>query len=399
LVINRFNYLITQLLHSTPPMTMTNKLSTSNTGTKTWRDLLFILLVGACLGLLGGLVNKPSNSLIGAAVLLSLFGAYNKVLDSNRRLMSGLVAGGITGAVVGEIAFLLGGIPESVGQAALFGLVRGMLLGAVVGFITRARPDEGDSPSVALFLVFGSIVVGAFLGAGVGLVTGFTIGLVSISRWGIILALALGVVVGGYLGSYFQNRQSILSGAVIFGLLAAAGALFQGTMAGLVMGMLAGALTPMLVVAVIGFFGGLTSRGLRAGAEEAIEAPAEMIQQGAVPFLAPAMLVGIIVGVAAAGEGAMIALAVTLAIIGMLMGVIIEIEQQQVNRLTIGRLIEMIMLGSDRWPIVEMVMKLAGVNRRTAVSGAIVGLVLGVLGASIGLLIGWQLSQLLSTLW
>ncbi len=376
---------------------MTDRVSRNNNST-TWRNLLFVLLVGICLGILGGLVNKLAGALVGAAVLLALFGAYNNVFDNNRRLMSGLVAGGITGAVVGEIAFLLGGIPENIWQAALFGMVRGMLLGAVVGLITRARPDEGDSASVALFLVFGSMVVGAVLGAGVGLVTGLTIALISTGWWGSILALLLGLVVGGYLGSYFQTRQTVISSAIIFGLLALAGTLFQGILAGLVMGMLAGALTPMLVVAAIGFFGGLTSRGLQAGAVEAIEAPAEMIQQGAVPFLAPAILVGIIVGVAAAGEGAMIALAVTLAIIGMLLGVIIEIEQRQVNRLTIGRLIEMIMLGSDRWPIVEMVMRLSGKNRRTAVTGAVMGLILGVLGAAIGFLVGWQLMQMLAML-
>ncbi len=378
-------------------MTMSDKISSSS-NSNTWRDLLFILVVGICLGILGGLVGKQTGTLMGTAVLLTLFGAYNQVLDNNRRLMSGLVAGGVAGAIVGQIAFLLGGIPENLLQAAMFGMGRGMLLGAVVGFITRARPDEGDSASVALFLVFGSIVVGALLGAGVGLVTGLTMALVSTGWWGAVLALGLGLVVGGYLGSYFQTRQAIVSGALIFGLLALAGALFQGIMAGLVIGVLGGALTPMLVVAAIGFFGGLTSRGLRAGVEEAIEAPAEMIQQGAVSFLAPAILVGIIVGVAAAGEGAMIALAVTLAIIGLLLGVIIEIEQRQVNRLTIGRLIEMIMLGSDRWPVVEMVTKLSGENWRTAVSGAMIGLVLGVLGAAIGLLIGWQLMQLFNTL-
>lgn len=379
-------------------MTMTNKVSSSNTGSKTWQDLFFILLVGICLGILGGLVDKLAGTLLGAAVLLSLFGAYNNVLDNNRRLMNGLVVGGISGAVVGEIAFLLGGIPESIGQAALFGLVRGMLLGAVIGFITRARPDEGDPASVASFLVFGSIVVGAFLGAGVGVVTGLTIGIIGIEGWGIIVALVLGVIVGGYLGSYFQTRQAVISGAVIFGMLALAAAFFQGVLAGLVIGMLAGALTPMLVVSVIGFLGGLTSRGVRAGMEEAVEAPEEMIQQGAVSFLAPAILVGIIVGVAAAGEGAMIALAMTLALIGMLLGVIIDIEQQQVNRLTLRRLIEMVMLGSDRWPIVEMVERLTGAHRRTAVTGALIGLILGVLGTAIGLLIGWQLAQYLHTL-
>ncbi|NJN54803.1 MAG: hypothetical protein HC804_08670, partial [Anaerolineae bacterium] len=76
-------------------MTMTNKVSTSSTGSKTWRDLLFILLVGVSLGILGGLVNKQAGTLLGAAFLLSLFGAYNNVFDNNRRLMNGLIAGGL----------------------------------------------------------------------------------------------------------------------------------------------------------------------------------------------------------------------------------------------------------------------------------------------------------------
>jgi hypothetical protein len=307
-------------------------------------------------------------------------------------MMSGLIAGGIAGIVVGEAGYLLGGIPESVGQAALFGLVRGMLLGAIAGLLTRARPDEGDSASVSLFLTFGSIVVGAFLGAGVGLVTGLLLGIVGLAWWGALVSLLLGVVVGGYLGSYFQVRQAIFSGAIIFGIVAFVSTFIQGAFAGLVLGMLAGALTPMLVVAAIGFFGGLTSRGLKAGVVEAVEAPEEMIQQGAVPFLAAAMLVGIIVGAAASGAGAVVSLAVTLAAIGMLLGVIIEVERRQINRLTVRRLIEMIMLGSDRWPLVEMGELISGNNRRTAVIGAVIGAVLGIVGAILGILIGQQLA-------
>lgn len=370
---------------------MIDKVSTSRTGTKTWRDLLFIFLIGTSLGLLGGLVNNDAASLIGAAILLALFSAYNHVLDNNRGIMSGLIAGGIAGIIVGEAGYLLGGIPESVGQAALFGLVRGMLLGAIAGLLTRARPDEGDSASVALFLMFGSIVVGAFLGAGVGLVTGLLLGIVGLDWWGALVSLLLGVVVGGYLGSYFQVRQAIFSGAIIFGIVAFISSFIQGAFAGLVLGMLAGALTPMLVVAAIGFFGGLTSRGLKAGVVEALEAPEEMIQQGAVPFLAAAMLVGIIVGAAASGAGAVVSLAVTLAAIGMLLGVIIEVEHRQINRLTVRRLIEMIMLGSDRWPLVEMGELISGKNRRTAVIGAVIGAALGIVGAILGILIGQQM--------
>lgn len=369
---------------------MIDKAPTSITGAKTWRDFLFMVIIGTCLGILGGVADEVAGSLIGAILLLGLFGAYNNVLEGNRGMMSGLVAGGISGIIVGQIGLLLGGLPGTPVSAALFGLVRGMLLGAVVGLLTRARPDEGDSSGVALFLVFGSIVVGAFLGAGVGLAAGLTLSIVGLSWWGTIVALLLGVVIGGYLGSYFQARRAVFSGAALFGLLSFGSAFVGGAFEGLVIGLLAGALTPMLVVAMIGFSGGLTSRGFKAGLEEAVEAPEEMIQQGAVPFLAPAMVLGVIVGAVASGEGGLLALAVTLALTGMILGVITEIERRQTNRLTIRRLIEMIMLGSDRWPLLEMVAKVSGKNWRAAVIGAAIGLVLGGVGAAVGGLIGQQ---------
>lgn len=376
---------------------MLDKVSTT-TNTGTWRDFLFIVLVGAGLGVLGGFVDEIPSSLIGVVLLLALFGAYNNILDNNRVVMSGLVAGGVAGIIVGQIGMLLGGIPDTVNQAALFGLVRGMLLGAVIGWLTRARPDAGDYFHVSLFLVLGSIVVGAFLGAGVGLIAGLVLGIIGLGWWGMILALLLGVTVGGYLGSYFQSRRAIYLGALIFGAIALIGTLSNEALAGLSIGLLAGALTPMLVVALIGFLGGLSSRGLQAGFLEAFEAPEEMIQQGAVPFLAPAILVGTVVGAASSGTGGMMALAVTLAIMGMALGIFSEIERRPTNLLTIQRLIEMVMLGSDRWPIAEMGQRLRGENRRTAVTGAVVGMLLGIVGAVIGILIGQQLALWFQTI-
>lgn len=343
--------------------------------------------------MVGGFLEKPVGSVLGAALLLCLFGAYNSVMSSNRGLMSGLVAGGIIGLVVGGLGFLLGEIPDTLGQIVLFALVRGMLVGAVIGFITRARPDEGDSAWVALFLTGGSIVLGAFLGASVGLVAGILMGVISYAWWGVLIALALGTIIGGYLGTYFQTQRAILYGAAIFGGTAVVSTFLQSALQGLLIGMLAGASTPMLLVAGIGFLGGLTSRGLKAGMVEAAEAPSEMIQQGAVAFLAPAVLIGIIVGAAASGAEGLIALSVTIAMIGMMMGVIIEIEKRQTNRLTISRLIEMIVLGSDRWPIEEIVGRVSGKNRRTAVIGAVMGLFIGSVGAIGGVFLGQQLAH------
>jgi hypothetical protein len=217
-------------------------------------------------------------------------------------------------------------------------------------------------------------------------------GVISYAWWGVLIALALGTLVGGYLGTYFQTQKAIIYGAAIFGVTAVISTLFQISLQGLLIGMLAGALTPMLLVAGIGFLGGLTSRGLKAGIIEAAEAPSEMIQQGAVAFLAPAGLIGIIVGAAAAGPEGLIALTVVIAMIGLMMGVIIEIEKRQTNRLTISRLIEMIVLGSDRWPIEEIVGRVSGKNRRTAVTGAMIGLLIGSVGAIGGVLFGQQLA-------
>lgn len=371
---------------------MLDKISTTTNNTTSWRDFLFIILVGAGLGVLGGFVNEMLSSLIGAVLLLALFGAYNNVLDNNRVVMSGLLAGGVAGIIVGQVGMLLGGIPDTINQAALFGLIRGMLLGAVIGLLTRARPDAGDYFHVSLFLILGSIVVGAFLGAGVGLIAGLALGIVGLGWLGVLLAVLLGLTVGGYLGSYFQSRRAIYSGALIFGAIALLGTLSGGALKGLSIGLLAGALTPMLVVALIGFLGGLSSRGLQAGFLEAFEAPEEMIQQGAVPFLAPAILVGTVVGAASSGTGGMLALAVTLAIMGMALGIFSEIERRPTNLLTIQRLIEMVMLGSDRWPIAEMGQRVRGGNRRTAVAGALIGMFLALVGAGIGILIGQQLA-------
>ncbi|MCP4359980.1 MAG: hypothetical protein GY796_18390 [Chloroflexi bacterium] len=373
---------------------MTDKISPSNVTTKVWRDLVYIALVGTGFGLLGGFVQKEVTGIGGAAILLFLFGAYNSVLENNRGLMSGLLTGGIIGLIVGVVGFLLGGIPNGVLEAALFGFVRGMLFGAMAGFITRAKPDEGDASGVALFLIAGSIVVGAFLGAAIGLLVGVILGLVMLGGGGVLVAVLVGLIVGGYLGTYFLTRRLVIISAVIFSSVSLISAQIGGAFTGLVLGLVGGALTPMLLVAAIGLLGGLTSRGLKAGIIEALEAPAEMIQQGAAPFLAPAMLVGIIVGAAAVGEGGVIALTITLAGMGLFLGVISELERPQANRLTIRALIEMVMLGSDQWPIREIAQQVSGTNKRTAVFGGLIAFFLASLSALIGALVGQQLKLL-----
>jgi hypothetical protein len=371
-----------------------NNTTTSQINSNAGKDLVFMILVGVFLGLLGGLMNEAALSIVGSVLLLSLFGSFNSIISRNRGLVSGLIAGGAIGVVVGEIGFLLGDIPSSILDATLFGLVRGLLVGAIVGFITRAKPDEQDGQGVALFLTAGSIVVGGLLGAGVGAVVGLLIGIIQYDWWGALLALILGCVVGRYMGEYFKTRRAIIAGAVIFGLLGLSSTLIGGAFAGLVLGMISGALTPMMVVSAISAWGGLSSRGFKAMVIEAAEAPAEMVAQGAVPFLAPAILVGIIVGTSTVGADGVIVLAVAMAMIGMLLGVIAGVEKRAANKVTVRQLIEMVMLGADEWPLAEVFGFLSGPNRHTAVRGAIIGLLIGLLSAAAGAFLGLQITLL-----
>lgn len=57
----------------------------------------------------------------------------------------------------------------------------------------------------------------AVLGASVGLISGFILGLVRWHSWGIWVSALLGAVVGGYLGSYFQQKTFLWVGLVVGG--------------------------------------------------------------------------------------------------------------------------------------------------------------------------------------
>lgn len=353
---------------------------------------LFMVVTGLVLGMIGGMVERTAVTVLGTAVLLGLFGAYDQVLKHNNVLMSGLMAGGAIGLVVGGFGFLLGGNVSNLLDGTLFGLLRGIVVGGVVGGITRAQPDEGSRWYTAVILTFGSLFIGAILGASVGLISGFVLGLVRWHSWGIALAVLMGAIVGGYLGSYLQQTRTIVFGVLVGAVITLVSSLTGGAVAGVVLGIVTGALAPMLLVGMIGAGGGLSSRGVKAMLIEAAEAPTEMLRQGAFTFLAPAIIVGIIVGTAASGAGGLIALPICLAILGILMAVFSEVDGRLVSKLTARTLVEMVILGADDLPIMAVPKKLLSGNERTTVLGALIGFVVGGISAGLG---AWLIQELL----
>jgi hypothetical protein len=204
--------------------------------------------------------------------------------------------------------------------------------------------------------------------------------------------MVMGAVVGGYLGSYFTPVRAIFIGLVGGAILTLWSSIIGGAVAGVVLGIVAGALSPMLLMSFIGAMGGLTSRGVKAMLVEAAEAPTEMLRQGAFPFLAPAVIVGIIVGTAASGAGGLIALPICLAMLGLLLGVFSEVDGRIASTLTARTLVEMVILGADDLPVMAVPKKLVGGNGKTAVIGGAYGLLIGSISAGLG---SWLIQQLL----
>jgi hypothetical protein len=310
-----------------------------------------------------------------------------------------MFAGGLLGFLVSVISLPLSHNINGVLDGALFGLLSGSVIGGTIGVITHARPDEKDNGFTRLFLLFGSVGLGAFLGAGVGLTSGAILGLISVSdSWsGIVVVALAGGIVGGYIGSYFQKIEWILVGALILALVAALSSGINGALAGLVLGLISGTFAPMLIVALIGAYGGLFSRGFKAMIVEALEAPAEMLLQGAVPFLVPAMMVGMMVGTAASGIGGVIVLPTSLAIVGLMLAVIGELEGKPNNQVTIRAVVEMTMMGADDWPLRQVIKQITGPNRKSAaVVGALISLLAGLTGCAAGIYLGEWLSQFIT---
>jgi hypothetical protein len=361
-------------------------------------DVLFMLAVGFSLGLLAGVLNAPQSALVAVPILLALFNAYNRQLKVNRGIQRGLLFGMLGGAVLGLGGFLLSvvlveGAIVNVLSGALFGTALGLSLGALVGLITRVEVNEGDRWYTRIFLLVGSVLLGALLAAGVGFIAGLFLGAVAQSLWGALLAMVAGGVVGGYLGSYFHTLRMVLLFVGLGVLATAVSSWLGGPFSGLVLGSIAGSFAPILLVASIGAWGGLVSRGPKAMVIEALEAPTEMLQQGAVPFLLPAIITGAIVGTSASGPGGLVVLMVALATLGMGLGVISDINGRPGARITFRFIIETAMMGADEWPLRRIINYLWGGNRRRVLLTAFAGGALGLGGVLAGLFMAqkfWQ---------
>jgi hypothetical protein len=198
---------------------------------------------------------------------------------------------------------------------------------------------------------------------------------------------------GAAVGSYFRETKWVALGAALVAVLAAASALSGGATAGIVIGAISGSFAPILLVGGIGAFGGLTSRGLKAMFIEALEAPIEMMEQGAVAFLAPALIIGTIVGSLARGQAGIIGLTITFALLGLFFGIFREISGSRLSRVTVQSMVETAMLGAEEWPIGSVIQQIRSEPRRAAI-GAVIGVVTAVIGGVTGAL----LAQLLLTL-
>ena len=353
------------------------------------QDVLFMVLISLFLGVLGGLVNKSVTAIIWAIILVGIWRAYSHVTMKSRAILSGLLVSGGLGTVVGTVGWLLGGSIYDVGSGALFGLGRGVLIGTAVGIVTRANSEESDTQQTKFLIIGGSILLGIVLGGLVGLTAGIILGLIGDGISGAIGATIAGSILGASIGTYFKEVRWIAVTATILAILAAMSVLLGGAVAGIVVGAISGSFAPILLVSSIGAFGGLTGRGLKAMIIEALEAPIEMMEQAAVPFLVPALVIGMIVGAVSVGAAGILALTITFALLGLFLGIMGELLGNR-SKVTIRSMIEAAMLGAETWPIRRVIRIVANEPKRAAIGAGI-----GASVALVGGLGGVWLAQLI----
>ena len=354
-----------------------------------------LLLLGLAFGGIGGWVGDMWAGVSGTAVLAGLFSAYNRLLKRNEGLFSGLIVGVLLGGVVGLMGIIFPGHISDIRSGITFAVLRGFLIGAVIGLISRAEYDKNDNLPTRIFLFVGSIFLGAVLAAGVGLITGSILGVIAQISLGVLIATTGGAIVCGYIGAYKNRPRSTLLGLLGGAILGLGGFVLGGAFGGLILGAISGAFAPMLLVSSISAFGGLTSRGFKAMIVEALEAPKEMMEQGAVPFLVPAVITGGIIGAAAAGPASLITLPAGLGLLGMAFGAFGDIDSRPDSRVTPRSIIEMGMMGTTSWPVGRVIQQLTS-SRRQAIAGAGVGVLIGIVGSSLGYVAGQWLAQMLT---
>lgn len=349
-----------------------------------WVDLAFMLWAALFLGALSGMVGKFPVGLISAVTLLGVFGAYNGILPRNIGLRRGLFAGMVLGASVGTVGLFLGGSIEDVRSGLFLGVLLGAVLGGIISIVSRPEFEAGESIFYHIILLVGSVALGGLLAGIVGLFAGGFVGLTRQIPHGGVLGITAGVIVGTYLGTSFHDRRAVWLGGLSGGVITAVSIWFGGALAGLILGALGGCLAPMLFVAFIGAVGGLTARGLKAMIVEALEAPSEMLAQGAIPFLLPAMITGAIVGASGSGPGGLVLISALLALIGLLFGAFGDFSGRSGQQVTLRSVVEMAMMGADEWQMRRVAAQITGPGRTQAAKGLVLGIIVGIMGSTAG---------------
>lgn len=358
--------------------------------------LSFGAIVGLFIGIMGGVAERPFIGVLSAGCLALLLASFQAVFHRTLGIFSGITSGAILGVIIAIGILATGGSITNWQTGLQFGLLRGMLIGSAAGFLTRPAPDKGDPIHVRLFLIFAATFIGVALGGVVGLITGYFLGILQMGWFSLILAALLGLLVGTFLASYLDDIKIIIAGGLFLALLTTLGQLIGGAISGVFLGAISGTIAPMLLMGIIGAYGGVT-RGPMAILKEAIETPREMLIQGAVPMLAPSIILGLIIGTAAYGIGAILVIPTVLAVVGLLLGAFGEIEGRNVNQVTPKAIVEIIIVGSDKWPI-ERLLKRLRVEKAAVLKSAIIGFLLGIGGSLIGVLVGQWLTAVMTNL-
>jgi len=349
-------------------------------------ELVFMLLVGTFWGILGVVAQRPFLGIACGIFLTALFATFAMILENNESIWSGLFAGIVIGVAAVGLSVFVGGSTGSFVAGFRFSLVRGLIFGAIAGAITRVKPGEGDAIYTKIFLMFGSILLGALLGAGVGLFSGVALGLILNNHGSWVVTAVLAGTVGGYLASVKQKPLIIFIVILLSAVGAVAVVYFDGIFSGMMIGLLSGAIAPMALVSLIGAYGGLTSRGPIAMVIEAFEAPQEMLSQGAIPFLVPAMLVGSIIGTTTAGVLSLLALPTILGVLGLFLGATGELERESSRHITSQTFIDKIIIGAEKWPVQKIVSLVFQKRRwKELLTALLLSLITGIGGGYIGI--------------
>lgn len=352
------------------------------------------VFVGIFIGVLGVVAKRPFIGILASGFLLSLLASFQSIFQRKFGIFTGIASGAILGIIIAFLGLLLEGQIANGRTGFAFGLARGLIIGTVFGFLTRAKPDPDDPLNVQIFLMLGSIVIGAILGGVVGGFTGYLLGILKVSSAKLFIATALGLIVGAYIFSYLKNPRIMILGAIFFSILTSFGQLIGGSISGVFLGGVSGLLVPIMLMGIIGAYGGY-SRGILAMLNEAIQTPSEMIIQGAVPMLAPAMLIGLIIGTATVGLGSILLLPAILATIGLILGAFGEFEGRAVNLVTPTEIIERLILGADRWPLRRLIKRLRVENNKV-IRAAILGFLIGIFSGGIGFYTGQLLTDMIT---